>query len=171
MPTEPSDEELMTAYQLGDSLAFDQIYARHSGRVLGFLRAKTSSDAQARDIFQATFLKFHKTRARYSADFPLLPWLFTLCRNELVDAMRKRARCLEESREFLPEPAFETKAEEPDMELVLGALQGKQREALALRYGEDLSFTQIAERLETSPANARKIVSRAVQFLRGKYEK
>ena len=47
------------------------------------------NDAQARDVFQATFLKLHKCRDRYDASFPFVPWLFTICRNSFY---RRRLR-------------------------------------------------------------------------------
>jgi RNA polymerase sigma factor (sigma-70 family) len=167
----PSDEELMLAYQLGDSLAFNTLYSRHSGRVYGYLKAKTQNEAMARDVFQATFLKLHNARSRYNSEFPFVPWLFTICRSELIDAMRKKQRIQEEGCEELPE-TFSLKSEpEFDVAGAVGQLPEKQREALDLRYTQEFSFEQIALRLNTSPVNARKIVSRALKVLKGKHGK
>jgi RNA polymerase sigma factor (sigma-70 family) len=171
MRESPSDEELMLAYQLGDSLAFKGLYARHSGRVYGYLKGKTRNEAIARDVFQATFLKLHKARSRYNSEFPFVSWLFTICRSELIDAMRKRERIQEEVREVLPEMNSLKNDPEFDVAEAIAQLPEKQREALELRYTQEFSFEQIAERLDTSPSNARKIVSRALQLLRGKHGK
>lgn len=38
MATEPTDEELMRAYQLGSEQSFERLYLRHSGRVYGYLK-------------------------------------------------------------------------------------------------------------------------------------
>jgi DNA-directed RNA polymerase specialized sigma24 family protein len=40
---------------------------------------------------------------------------------------------------------------------------------MELRYRHDFSFEEIAERLETTPGNARQLVSRAIRVLKGFY--
>ncbi len=84
----------MVAYQRGDLHSFDILYQRHSGRLLGYLIQKSANTSQAHDVFQATFLKLHKSRNQYDPQYPFLAWLFTLCRNELLDSfkMEKRQR-------------------------------------------------------------------------------
>ena len=61
-------------------------------------------------------------------------------------------------------------AEPPDGKVPVPGLQvlpAAQRQAIEMRYLEDLSFDEIATRLETSSANSRKLISRALQKLRG----
>lgn len=169
MLDEQTDEQLMTRYRMGDEEAFAALYERHSSKIYGYLRAKTSSDALAREIFQVTFLKLHATRDRYRADLPFLPWVFSICRNELIDTMRKKKRNLEDATEWLPEIAVQPEESEKDEALSLASLQGAQKKALEMRYQEELSFEKIAERLGTSQANARQLVSRGVKALRKLY--
>lgn len=165
-----TDEQLMTEYRLGNEDAFTVLYERHSSKIYGYLRAKTPSDALAREIFQVTFLKLHATRDRYRTDLPFLPWLFAICRNELIDTMRKRARNLEDATEWLPEVAV-LPPEKESKTVRLDGLPGQQRQAIEMRYQEDLSFETIAARLGTSPANARQLVNRGVKVLRRIYGK
>ena len=153
MLSEKTDEELMLAYQLGDENAFRELYSRHSGRVLGFLRARVREESKARDIFQATFLKLHRSKSRYNSSLPFVPWLFTICRNELVDAIRKERRSLEDSQAFVPEPAVLQTA--GSAEVGLSQLSEVQQKAVQLRYGDESSFDEIAKALGTSPSNAR----------------
>lgn len=169
MLSEKSDEELMQAYQLGNENAFKELYSRHSGRVLGFLRAKVRNEAKARDIFQATFLKLHRSKSRYNSLLPFVPWLFTICRNELVDTIRKERRSLEDSQAFVPEPANLHPANLA--EVSHSKLSDVQQRAVQLRYGEESSFDEIAKALGTSPSNARQLVSRAIRSLRSIYGK
>ena len=169
MLSEKSDEELMVAYQLGEAEAFEELYSRHSSKVLGYLRKKVRSEALARDIFQATFLKLHKSRSRYNASFPFVPWLFTISRNELLDAMKKPHVSREALVEVVPE--FASPVQEVQPEISLQSLPASQRKAVELRYQKDFSFEEIAKALETSPANARQLISRALRSLRGIYGK
>lgn len=160
----------MVAYQLGETEAFEILYARYSPKVYGFLKKRTASEALAKDIFQATFLKLHKNRSKYDPTFPFLPWLFTVCRSELLDAMK----IAHKKHEVLTDEIHEQAAPgEPEAspEIRLDSLPAIQRKAIELRFQNDFSFEEIAARLETSPMNARQIVSRGIRALRGVYGK
>lgn len=159
----------MVAYQLGEAEAFEELYSRHSAKVLGYLRKKVKSEALARDIFQSTFLKLHKSRSRYDAAYPFAPWLFTICRNELLDAFKKPHTKHEILVADTPDIAQAEQDESRDINF--GGLQATQKRAIELRYQNEYSFEQIAAALETSPANARQLVSRAIRSLRGLYGK
>lgn len=172
MSDNKSDEQLMMEYQMGDEDAFAVLYERHSRRVFGFLKVKTMSEALARDIFQATFLKLHVNRALYKSEFPFLPWLFTLCRNELIDTVRKRNRSREDLVGHLPETLREQVEDDSvDVNGLMSALPEQQRQALGLRINEEMPFDKIATQLSTTPANARKLVSRGIKKLRELYGK
>lgn len=159
----------MVAYQLGEADAFAELYSRHSAKVLGYLRKKVRSEALAGDIFQAAFLKLHKSRSRYNASFPFVPWLFTICRSELLDAIKKPHVSREELVEEVPDLLAPVQQEQP--EISLRSLPASQREAVELRYQKDFSFEEIATALDTSPANARQLISRALRSLKGTYGK
>lgn len=169
MLSEKSDEELMIAYQLGEAEAFEELYSRHSPKVLGYLRKKVKSEALANDISQSTFFKLHRNRGRYDAAYPFLPWLFTICRSELLDALKKPHLSHETLSAELPETACEELASPGSVSLV--QLPENQRKAVEMRYQHDFSFEEIAASLETSPANARQLISRAIRSLRGLYGK
>ncbi len=163
---EESDETLMRAYQQGDEKAFATLYRRHSPKVYGYLRARLRERALVDDVFQATFLKLHKSRGRFDPSYPFVPWLFTVCRSALVDGLRAKGRRLEEldpiAVENAPAAPGPPAPDLPD----LGSLPAEQRRAVELRYLGELPFEEIARKLETSPANARQLVSRAVRRLR-----
>src|SRR5476649_2776842 len=92
-----TDEELMALYQNGDEQAFGMLYARHSGRVYGFLVNSLKDKALADDVFQSTFMKLHRARSTYDPSFPFIPWLFTVCRGVMIDHIRKAGRIQEDS--------------------------------------------------------------------------
>lgn len=165
-----TDEQLMIEYRMGNEEAFAVLYERHSPKLYGYLRSKTSNDVLAREIFQVTFLKLHATRDRFRAELPFLPWLFAIARNELIDTMRKRKRNLEDATEWLPEIAANPESD-PIVEIELEHLPAQQKHALEMRYQAELPFDKIAEILGTSSSNARQLVSRGVKRLRKIYEK
>jgi RNA polymerase sigma-70 factor (ECF subfamily) len=158
-----TDEDLMRAYQNGSEDAFRLLFERHSGKVYGFLLARLKDRAQADDVFQNTFLKLHQTRTHYDPAFPFSPWLFTVCKSVMVDYIRKQKRVLEDE---LDENQIVVPDTVPNFAIDLGGLPQQQQQAIDLRFREDLDFDEIAKRLETSPANARQLLSRGIKRLR-----
>lgn len=161
-----SDEELMQAYQNGADGAFDLLFKRYSSRVYGFLMNHLKNRAQADDVFQATFLKLHQARKHYDPSFPFAPWLFTVCKSVLTDHTRKMIRTREDANENFVSRAADPKTLGVDRGISLDSLPLNQRAAIELRYHDELQFEEIAARLETSPQNVRKLVSRGIEKLR-----
>jgi RNA polymerase sigma-70 factor, ECF subfamily len=163
----------MTVYADGDMEAFAALYQRHKGKVLGYLMAKLRDRDEAEEVFQVVFVKLHRARDKYRRDIPFLPWLFTITRNALVDHVRKVQTYQQHvtTSEDLVAAAVDGQSQQipasSDLTAFLGKLSHTQRQALELRYFQDLSFAEIADRLQTSAVNARQIVSRALRTLRG----
>ncbi len=165
-----SDEHLMQAYADGDMQAFEELYARHRGRILGYLYRKLGDRDEAEEVFQITFAKLHAARERYREETPFLPWCFTIARNALIDHLRKQRV----HRRVIADDTLLTHAAADDKPhaLIGGALTEmailgrRQRQVLELRYDQDLTFDEIATQLNTSSSNARQLVSRAIRQLR-----
>lgn len=166
-----SDEELMRTYAQGEYGAFEQLYSRHSARVYGYVLARVGNKSRADEIFQEVFLKLHRFRSRFRADLPFLPWLFTLARNVIVDALRSDTRQkLEASGADADLEVHQASlTEDPrakDLEQAIGLLASQEQAALNLRFNSDLPYDQIATRLGISISNSRQLVSRALKRLR-----
>ncbi len=164
----------MLAYQQGDSQAFNALYDRIAHKLYGYLRRRLQSEELIDDIFQAAMAKFHQTRFHYRPPLPVLPWAFTICRTVMIDTIRQRNRRNEDIQDMqafeAPPSASENEAVSatslPEQMPGLRTLTGAQKEAVALRFENDFSFEEIATRLQTSPANARQMVSRALKKLK-----
>lgn len=162
----------MERYKNGSMEAFEALYDRHKGKVYGYLRKRVSNRFDRDEIQQNVFLKLHRSRHRYNSSFPFLPWLFTICRNVLIDFMRskeaKEGRLVQDDGIIDGLPSVEAEDSGIDaLTPVMSELNEDQREAIRMRYGEDFSFDEIAKKLNTSVPNARQMVSRAVKKLRG----
>jgi RNA polymerase sigma-70 factor (ECF subfamily) len=118
------------------------------------------------DAFQTVFLKLHQFRRRYRPALPFAPWLFTISRNVVWDVLRSQARSIEDASPVDIEQASVMQATPGTGLPGLTALTPERRQALELRFGQDLSFQEIAKRLETSPANVRQLVSRSLRQLK-----
>ena len=163
-----TDEELMVLYQEGHAEAFDRLYRRYSDRVYGYLRKRLHDPHAANDVFQASFLKLHRSKEQFNSTFAFAPWLFTVVRSVLLDwhkAQKYNAlncELKEENFQVADTPETITAFPRP----ALAKLPEPQRLAIEMRYFGELSFEEIATRLETSPGNVRKLVSRGIRSLK-----
>ena len=166
-----SGAELMTRYQGGDIEAFNCLYEKYKSLVYGYLYKRVNNRTEVDEIFQNVFLRLHSSRSRYKSEFPFEPWVFAVLRNSLIDYYRKRGKEYPtvplDGLDITPPSLHVEDKHNADNLLPNDVnLSKSQRQAIELRYGEDFSFEEIAHRLETTSANARQLVSRALKRLR-----
>lgn len=158
-----------------DLAAFTELYARHVEAVYAWLRARI--EWAASDLTAETFARAWLSRARFrdERDGSALPWLLGIAANLLADAAR-HDRIETRARERLGLPvdlAHEDGYTEVEQRLSprvalkqhLDQLAPGERDALELRIVKELSYEEVAERLEIRPAAARLRVSRALRHL------
>jgi len=158
-----------------DPAAFSGLYARHAGTVHAWLRARI--EWAASDLTAETFARAWLSRARFRDERggSALPWLLGIAANLLADAAR-HDRIETRARERLGLPvdlAHEDGYTEVEQRLSprvalkrhLDALAPGERDALELRIVKELSYAEVAERLQIRPAAARLRVSRALRRL------
>lgn len=168
--SDQSDEELMALYQEGSEEAFKALYFRHSGKVFGYLKSRSSSEQEATDFFQEVFVKIHRSKHLYNRSLPVLPWIFSVTHSVLIDGKRKVERKKEVFNfdfEQLAASEGEGEGRLASVTPLLKELPDNQQVALQMRYLDEKTFEEIAERLKTSPLNVRQIVSRGVKRLKG----
>jgi RNA polymerase sigma factor (sigma-70 family) len=164
-----TDEELMVMYQNGDEAAFRILYERHSGKIYGYIKKRIAAAERCQDIFQNVFVKLHRSKELYNRQFAVLPWLFTITKNTLIDETRKNKRIgehLQIDNLDLPQPLVDVNLDRSSLGSTLNHLPAQQKLALEMRYFDEKSFADIAARLETTEVNVRKILSRGVQRLK-----
>ncbi|MGB0454057.1 MAG: RNA polymerase sigma factor [Bacteriovoracaceae bacterium] len=161
------DEKLMELYKNGENMAFEVIYLRHKDRVYSYLDKRLSDKNIIEDIFQSIFVKFHNSRHLYSSKHPLLKWIYTICRSELLDSIKKnKAKFVQLSEDQLSvEPTELNDKIDLDSSKTLSE---KEKQALKLRYYSEEDFIEISKALKTSEANSRKLVSRGIKKLKAK---
>lgn len=143
---------------------FERFYEEQQGPVLAQLRGMLGRDA-AEDAFQETFLRALRAYPTLKHGRHLRAWALAIARNVAVDALRRRRL---------------TSAEVPDLESVdeplpyeelrrlTAELPQKERAAVFLRYGYDLSYEDIGNAVGSSPEAARQAASSGVRRLRKK---
>ena len=140
---------------------FETFYAEHSPEVLGLLRRKVGRD-RADDAFQETFLRALRAYDRLDHGEHLRAWVLTIASRVAIDVLRRTKPTGE-----MPELADEdTRPAYEDLGELTDGLPPKERAAVVLRYGYDLTYEQIAAALDSSPDAARQAASSGVRRLR-----
>ena len=142
---------------------FESFYADHRDEVLRLLRRRLGPQP-AEDAFQETFLRALRAYGRLEHAEHLRAWVLTIAGRVAIDHLR-RARPSAEPPEVPHEdgrPAYEELGELTD------GLPPKERAAIVLRYGYDMTYEDIAAALDSTPAAARQAASTGVRRLRAR---
>jgi len=166
-------EALMEAYQRGDRAAADTLIERVSPALHRFFAAHVGDRRHADDLLQDAWFRIHKARHTYRPGERLLPWLYAIARHVKVDAFRKRrSERYEESLDATPgrapavEPAVANGVQALEMEQLLAALPGSQREVISLLKISGLSLEEVARATSSSVGSVKQKAHRAYAKLR-----
>ncbi len=170
---QPSDADLVRAYQSGDERGATELVLRHARAVARFLAGAGADPADVEDLVQETFLRAFQAAGRWRGEASFRTWLLTIARNRLRDHHRRqggrRVLALEEGEAFAPDdPAALVEATELEdrLEAGLRRLPRLQREVFLLRAQQGLAYEAIAEALGTTPGAARVHYHHAVKRLK-----
>ena len=132
-----------------DDRDFERLYGEHAELLFGFLVYRTGDRALAEDILADTFERVLRARRRFDPrKASEKTWIYSIALNLLRDRIRRTAaegRALE--RLDRPEPGNPPGGVEDRDALgrALKVLSDEEREAIALRYGADLTVPEIAK--------------------------
>jgi len=167
------DSELLRRFhELGDSAALAELVQRRVGLVYGVALRCLSGDTQtAEDVAQQVFIDLARKAGGLKSRPVLAGWL---CRSAHLEALAwRRAEWRRKQREN--DYAMETPASTPDtpwenlrpeLDEVLAELDGKDRDALALRFFDNCAHADVGARLHLTENAARMRVERALDKLR-----
>jgi RNA polymerase sigma-70 factor (ECF subfamily) len=87
-------EELVRRIRTNEPDAFDELYARYSPRVFGYLYQRLNGNhEEAEDLTAEVFTKVYEKIDSYQVQgAPLSSWLFRIAHNRLIDSVRRRPR-------------------------------------------------------------------------------
>jgi RNA polymerase sigma-70 factor (ECF subfamily) len=175
VPSIPShdDRTLLRAWgRERDETAFTLFVQRHLGMVQGAALRKTARPELAEEVAQAVFALAAR-RAATLAEHPCAgAWLHRTVVFESANAMRRERKHRKIAAAMLihadtsPEPGLPDSVL-PHLDGALNSLPEHDRRAVMLRFGEQLSYEQMAARLGKSADACQKQTSRALERLRG----
>ena len=184
------DLALMAKVACGDEDAFAKIVAKHQHAVLGTVAKMTNQSSDTEDIAQQVFIRLWKSAERYQPTAKFTTFLFTITRNLVFNATRKksgknqysfdalegkwRQSIEDKSSDSRPDKLIEQTELRQIIDQAISSLPEKQRLAVVLRRYEKMPYEEIAETLGISVPAVKSQLFRARTALRdslGKYLK
>ncbi|MGM0599405.1 MAG: RNA polymerase sigma factor [Candidatus Rifleibacteriota bacterium] len=163
-----SDDDLMKAIKDGNKNAFKTLFNRHIDSIARFCAVKTANSHEASDIAQEIFVKVWKSADSYKPDNNFKSWIFTIARRHIIDRHRKKKlNQIPMESELISKKIDQQNTTIqtdhcPEIDF-LKNLSEQNREIIALRIIENLSYKEIAKLTGITPLNLRQIVFRSLK--------
>ena len=152
---------------------FERLYAAEAQSLFGFLAYRTGDRALAEDLLADTFERALRSRGRFDRRRGSeKTWLYALALNLLRDHARRaaaEARALGRAAEIdegRADERLEGLERRDALSRALGSLSAEEREAVALRFGADLTVPEMAKVLGEPLTTVEGRVYRALRKLR-----
>jgi RNA polymerase sigma-70 factor (ECF subfamily) len=173
----PGDQEIIATILAGDSEVYAVLVERYQRSIFNLMFRMTGSYEDAVDLTQETFIKAYEQLHRFQQGRKFFSWLYTIGLNHSKNFLRKNSQSrLVSLEEFdldcdLGSPCDQEKllcarSDDRQLQTALNQLPVEYREAVLLRYFEDLSMDDVAESLGLSVSGAKMRIHRGLKKLR-----
>ena len=180
----PTDEELVAAFQGGDVSAFDTLVGRWDRKIQGAIYRVLGANEDARDLCQEVFLKAYRALGGFKREARFSSWLYQIALNACRDRLRRGRGRTQLSLDDLGDGGQElTQSGPTPLDLVeardlaravqaaMAALPLEQREVIALKEYQGLTFVEIAEALDVPVSTVKTRLYRGLGQLREQLER
>jgi RNA polymerase sigma-70 factor (ECF subfamily) len=183
---ETESECIARALRRRDSEFIGRLVAQYHYRLLRYLVYLTSRREQAEDLVQETWLRVLECAGQYNGRLRFEPWLFSIARNLAIDYLRRQQRAslntsdlpaseagMELAAPDLHSPVLAAAKSEDAVRIAaaMGSLGPIYREALLLRFQEDLSLDEIARVAGAPVSTISSRIQRGLSMLRSALER
>lgn len=163
-----SDDELIEQIKLGDEEAAEELIKRYYTSILRYCKWHCSNLEKAEDLTQETFYKLFKNIFGYKGKKKFKAYLYTIANRLCIDESRKTSFYLLGDEDTIVDECSEILRVEDKVEIncLLNALSSEQREAIILRFGEQLEFHEIAKIMGSNMRTAQSRVRSGLKIMR-----
>jgi RNA polymerase sigma-70 factor, ECF subfamily len=171
-----SDEALMLRIARGDERAFRALAPRYAVRATGLARRICGNFADAEEIVQEAFLRVWINAPRWRPEALFRTWFYRIVFNLALNRKRRAPFApLEDAGDPAdPAPRADAAMEQRERDRLVARavaeLPARQRSAIALTYGDELSNAEAAAVLGTSVSALETLLVRAKRTLRAKLD-
>lgn len=171
------EDALIERAKQGDQEAFRQLWEEHHAVAMAGALRLCHHPGLAEDITQGAFLLAWRGLPRFQAGLPFRPWFMRILYRHALDVMERQRiyasplsplmveTCTGVSKPYECDPQ-ELIAQREELSRALMCLNANQRQVIALRYGADLSETEIAQVLNWPVGTVKSRLKRAREKLR-----
>ncbi len=169
------EPEVVSLARAGDPAAMDDLVSRHYAGAYRVALSILRDEEGAADVAQDSFLKAFRGLKGFRGDASFRTWLLAIVSNEAKGLLRRSGRRRETgldnagplaSDDDDAEQSLEKKEEVARVRRLLEGLPEKQRQAVALRVFEGLSFREIGTLIDSSEGAARVNYHHGIRRLR-----
>ena len=163
------DRRLVELSLAGDDMAFEYLFNRYGDAIRRLFLQRSTSVEDTEDLLQETFIKVYVNLHRYSADYTFGQWVYTIARNTHIDFERRRQEDLSIDEKFSapaastpsPEESLISMQQRTQIEHYIECLPPQYRQLFKMRFLEDYSYDEIAEKLHLPMGTVKTQIHRA----------
>ena len=168
------EKQVILDLQKDSYSAFKQLYLAYSRRVYTLVYSYFKSKEDSEELVQEIFLKIWRYRGNLDPDRPFENYLFRLAKNEIISFIRKQKTktvsldgvTYEPSGGLEPDMVYSFKTSKETVRNIIGELSEKTRQVFLLRRVDNLSNSEIAQKLGISIKTVENHMTRAQNFIR-----
>jgi RNA polymerase sigma factor (sigma-70 family) len=171
-----TDEQIMEAVKDGDLQQASLLFDRYHKRLFNFLARMAKDRELAEDLTQNVFLRMIKYRKSFRSGAKFQSWIYQVTRNVFSDhyhaAKNKKTHMDVEKIGDRYADENDSKSLEEQEALLhrsMALLNEEQRELLVLTRFQHMKYEEVAEVMDTTVANIKVKVHRAIAKLREHY--
>lgn len=167
----PRSEEadLISRLRLGDADAANEFFDRYATRISRFIAQSLGAEkSEADDLLQETFIALAEALPFFRGDSSLFTFACAIAHRKVLSFVRtnaRRARLMRAASFPEPEPRHDIGSHR-DFNSALSRIPPEYREALVLKYVEEISVAEIARVLALSEHAVESRLARARKLLR-----
>ncbi len=176
MPVIPSDAELVRQALAGSQAAYQDLVRRYATPAVNLAARMVQDRALAEDLAQEAFARAFEHLSTYDQQRRFVSWFFQILHNLTVDYLRRKRPAvvsLDELEEAghpsvdttslgaSPEAGAEQAELARALDAALSLIRPEYREAVVLRYREDLTIEEIADAMSVPVGTVKTYLYRA----------
>lgn len=177
MENEKTDIDLWNQIRKGDIQAYNKLYDRYIDSLFTFGIQYTNDETLVQDAIHDIFVELHRYHKTVSEQVQIKSYLFKSLHNDIYKKLKRQSKTV--LFDYFTEDVSETDSVQEQLileeitfsknaklESALSSLTKKQRQALNLRFTQDLSYEEISSTLGISLESCRTLIYRSLKDLR-----
>ncbi|MFI3304613.1 MAG: RNA polymerase sigma factor [Rikenellaceae bacterium] len=168
-----AEDRLLVEWTLkGDNSAFEFLITRYSESIRRLLHSCLGggSELDIDDLMQESLIKVYLNLHRYDPRYTFGQWIYTIARNTFIDSYRKRQDEMSlderfattpEERSPNPEQSIINSQKRTQIEECISHLSPRHQELFKMRFFDEYSYEEIAEKLDMPLGSVKTNIHRA----------